>query len=69
MREQMNRDEMRQFALGEKNLHDPEKQFEDNPKNSFPDRCMLCSYTRHPCSTFELAEAVLYLLDEGRTDQ
>lgn len=35
---------------------------------SFLGRCMHCSYTRHPCSTYELATIILALLDRGRTD-
>jgi hypothetical protein len=39
---------------------------EHNPKNQNHnyDRCCLCDFTRHPCETFELAEAILSLLKE-----
>jgi hypothetical protein len=38
--------------------HDPKNQ--DHKYN----RCQICHYTRHPCNTFELAEAILILLGE-----
>ena len=56
-------DELRRYALDEQRLHDPARQ-EGNPY----ERCELCHYTRHPCSTHDLATAVLQLLDRGRTD-
>lgn len=57
----MTDDELRRFALEEQRLHDPDNQT-DNPY----ERCELCHYTRHPCSTHDLASAVLQLLDRGR---
>lgn len=57
------RDDLRRFALDCQQQHDPAQQ-EDNPY----DRCALCHFTRHPCDVYDLATAVLWLLDEGRTD-
>jgi hypothetical protein len=56
-------DELRRFALGAQQQHDPAQQG-DNPY----ERCEHCHYTRHPCDTYELATAVLQLLDSGRPD-
>lgn len=59
------RDDLRRFALDEQRLHDPAQQGAD----AWPDRCMHCHYTRHPCDVYELATIVLTLLDEGRTGE
>jgi hypothetical protein len=59
----MTDDELRRFALEEQNLHDPSKQ-----EGNGYERCAHCHYTRHPCSTYELATAVLQLLDRDRPD-
>ena len=56
------RDDLRRQALQEQFLHDPSKQGHGY------DRCEHCHYTRHPCSVHDLAAAVLWLLDDGRTD-
>ena len=37
--------------------HDPKNQ------NHGYERCALCGYVRHPCDTYDLAVAVLDLLD------
>jgi hypothetical protein len=58
------RDDLRRYALHEQRNHDPAQQGDA----SWPDRCMHCHYTRHPCDVYDLASAVLWLLDEGRTD-
>lgn len=50
---------LRRFAADEQRLHDPAQQ-----TNGWPGRCALCSYTRWPCSTWELATAVLELMGE-----
>jgi hypothetical protein len=57
-----NDDELRRYALDEQRLHDPANQDHNY------ERCEHCHYTRHPCDVYELATAVLYLLDRGRTD-
>ena len=54
----MSTDELRQFATFARSQHDPAQQA-DNPYQ----RCSLCHYTRHPCDVYELADAVLRLLD------
>jgi hypothetical protein len=59
----MSRDELRKYALSLRSLHDPLQQ----PDNGY-NRCENCHYTRHPCDTYEMASAVLELLDSGRTD-
>ena len=56
------RDDLRRYALDEQRMHDPVKQAHGY------DRCEYCHYTRHPCSVHDLATAVLWLMDEGRTD-
>jgi hypothetical protein len=53
----MTDDELRNYAVQEQILHDPSKQGHGY------DRCEHCHYTRHPCSTYDLATAVLQLLD------
>jgi hypothetical protein len=58
-----NDDELRRYALDEQRLHDPANQDGNNYE-----RCEHCHYTRHPCDVHELATAVLFLLDRGRTD-
>lgn len=60
-----NDDQLRRYALDEQRLHDPEQQ---DQSAAFPNRCAHCHYTRHPCDVHELATAVLWLLDRGRTD-
>jgi hypothetical protein len=50
-------EEMRQYAEGERDLHDPANQ------DHGYDRCEYCHYTRHPCSVNDLASMVLALLD------
>jgi hypothetical protein len=57
-------DELRRHALEIQMMHDPRKQ-ENNPYG----RCALCHYTRHPCEVFELATAVLQLIDRGAPDE
>lgn len=59
------RDDLRRFALDEQRLHDPAQQ---PAPDAWPGRCALCHYERHPCDVYDLASAVLWLLDEGRTD-
>ena len=56
-------DDLRRYALDAQAQHDPSKQ-DDNPY----ERCAHCHYTRHPCDVYDLATAVLQLLDRGRTD-
>ena len=58
----LNDDDLRRYALTEQMLHDPAKQ------DHGYDRCEHCHYTRHPCSVYDLATAVLQLLDRGRPD-
>jgi hypothetical protein len=58
------RDDLRRFALHAQRMHDPTQQGDD----AWPGRCAHCHYTHHPCDTYDLATAVLYLLDDGRTD-
>ena len=55
-------DELRRYVLQEQILHDPSKQGHGY------DRCEHCHYTRHPCTTYDLATAVLQLLDRGAPD-
>lgn len=54
----MNDDDLRMFANAMLFSHNPEYQ-EDNPYG----RCALCHYTRHPCDVYDLAAAVIGLLD------
>ena len=54
----MSMDELRQYATFAMAQHDPAQQ-EGNGYN----RCEHCHYTRHPCDVYELASAVLRLLD------
>lgn len=54
---------IRRLAMQALNDHDPDKQEDNRPAN----RCARCNFVRHPCETFELAEAVLTLLDDGLT--
>jgi hypothetical protein len=54
-----NDDELRREAIATRDAHDPSKQA-DNRYN----RCSLCHYTRHPCDAYDMADAVLRLLDE-----
>lgn len=58
------RDELRRFALENQISHTP-----GNQEGNGYQRCALCHYTRHPCDVYDLATAVLWLLDEGRTGQ
>ena len=55
-------DDLRRFAQDELDRHTPAKQ-EGNGYN----RCELCHYTRHPCDVYDLAAAVLRLLEETET--
>jgi hypothetical protein len=48
------------LAYEMRRAHDPAQQGDD----AWPGRCAQCSYCRHPCVTFELADGVLSLLDE-----
>ena len=50
--------DLRLFARAVLNEHDPNQQ----PDNAY-ERCALCHYTRHPCDPYDLAAAVLTLLD------
>ena len=54
----MSDDDLRMFARAAKAHHTPTEQ-DDNPY----ERCALCHYTRHPCDVYDLAAAVLTLLD------
>lgn len=56
------RDDLRRYAIYAQRQHNPAFQ-----KNGY-DRCEHCHYTRHPCDVYDLATAVLWLLDDGRTD-
>jgi cytochrome c peroxidase len=56
------RDDLRRYALGAQRLHDPKLQ-----ANGY-NRCEHCHYTSHPCDVYELASAVLWLIDEGQDD-
>lgn len=58
------RDDLRRYALVTQRQHTPENQGKDH----WPNRCALCHYTSHPCDVYDLATAVLWLLDDGRTD-
>ena len=49
------RSEMRSFAETLRDQHDANKQAHPY------DRCEHCSYTRHPCDTYDLASMVLAL--------
>jgi hypothetical protein len=51
------RAELRTFASHVVHEHDPANQ------NHRFERCELCGFVRHPCETYELADAVLELLD------
>lgn len=53
-------EELRTEATNTRDLHDPEKQ---EGSTAYPGRCELCHYTRHPCDAFDMADAVLRLLD------
>jgi len=57
-------DDLRGFALEAQLQHDPTQQ-DGNPYK----RCEHCHYTRHPCDVYDLATAVLALLDRVGTDQ
>lgn len=50
--------ELREHATAVMDAHDPSKQ----EGNSY-ERCALCSYTRHPCDTYDLAASVVALLN------
>jgi len=58
------RDDLRRLALHVRRDHDPAQQTDNGYE-----RCALCNYSRHPCTTFELADAVLTFLDQGRTGE
>ena len=45
----------REWAYSVRAAHDPETQGHGY------ERCSLCSYTRHPCEAFELADTVIAL--------
>ena len=51
-------DDLRVFAQEELASHTPA-----NQENNGYERCALCHYTRHPCDVYDLAAAVLRLLD------
>ena len=53
----MTDEEMREWAVSLVQDHDPLNQ------NHAYERCELCGFVRHPCDTFDLARAVLALLD------
>ena len=59
----MSDDDLRLFAQATLNDHTPANQG-DNPY----ERCALCHYTRHPCDPYDLAAAVLWLLDRYDTE-
>ena len=54
-------EELRIEATYTRDLHDPANQSHNY------DRCGQCAFTRHPCDTFVMAEAVLELLDRIET--
>lgn len=54
----MTDDELRDYAVSTRDQHTPEMQ-DGNPY----ERCALCHYTRHPCDVYDLANAVIGLLD------
>jgi hypothetical protein len=54
----MGDEELRLFAQHTMDLHTPEKQH-----HGYEGRCGECHFTRHPCDVFDLAAAVLRLLD------
>ena len=51
-------EELRAFARSTLRRHDPAQQ-----SHPYDGRCELCGFIRHPCDTFDLAEAVIELLD------
>ena len=53
-------DDLRAFAQDELDRHTPA-----NQENNGYERCALCHYTRHPCDVYDLAAAVLRLLDKN----
>lgn len=53
-------DELRRYAEGERDLHDP-PQRDDNPYGP----CAHCNYTRHPCDIHDLASMALALLERN----
>lgn len=53
----MTDEELREWAMSVAHDHDPEHQAHNYV------RCELCGFVRHPCDTFDLARAVLALLD------
>jgi hypothetical protein len=50
--------ELRSMALSIRDQHDPTQQ-----SHSYQGRCAECGFVRHPCDTYEMAAAVLRLLD------
>jgi len=50
--------DLRQFAQDELDRHTPA-----NQEHNGYERCALCHFTRHPCDVYDLAAAVLRLLD------
>src|SRR5690606_41134102 len=58
----MNVADRREFAEAVLIDHDPDHQ------GDTPGRCNLCDYTRHPCSTYTLAEYLLQALDAASPD-
>jgi hypothetical protein len=52
-------DELQDYAAGLQREHDP-----TNQKHNY-ERCELCGFTHHPCDVYDLATAVLALLDRG----
>lgn len=51
--------QLREYATNVRDAHDATKQ------DHGYERCELCGYTRHPCETFDMASAVLVLLDKA----
>lgn len=49
----------RAFAESVRDAHDPTMQV----GNDYKERCELCSFTRHPCDPYDMADTVLHLLD------
>ena len=50
--------ELRSYAESVRDAHTPKLQ-DDNPY----DRCGQCQYTRHPCDTFEMADALIQFIN------
>jgi hypothetical protein len=52
---------LRHQAEEARRMHDPANQVD-----TYAGRCSLCSYTRHPCEIYDLADEVVGLLDRLR---